>query len=345
MPRPPARRLVLVQALVVALAIAVVAAPALGAISATYPVQSAGDRGADVAALQELFSHHQRATSSGGGAAARGVTTGARNPIVVPVDGIFGSTTHAAILAFQSSRGLPASGAVDADTWSALIVPIGPASTGPAVRALQRELREKRGATGVPIDGVYGASTTTAVTAFQTHIGLPQTGAVDAATWRRLIWHFELPRFSASALCDYDPPANANWGTAELIATMEEAGRAMVQAGYGRVPLGDLSYEHGGDHPEHATHEVGLDADIRMMRKANDQCSSPSIWRSTAYDRAATRALAKAIRAATPGHVKEILFNDPVLIGEGLTVYRAGHDDHLHVRLCEAWHPVPLYRC
>ncbi|HET9344388.1 MAG TPA: penicillin-insensitive murein endopeptidase, partial [Candidatus Limnocylindrales bacterium] len=138
---------------------------------------------------------------------------------------------------------------------------------------------------------------------------------------------------------------NANWGTAELISTLEAAGRAMVQAGYGQVPVGDLGYEHGGDHPEHRTHEVGLDADLRMMRKANDQCSSPSNWRLAAYDRTATRALVKAIRVATPGHVKEILFNDPQLIAEGLTVFRAGHDDHLHVRLCEAGHPVPLYRC
>ncbi len=46
-----------------------------------------------------------------------------------------------------------------------------------------------------------------------------------------------------------------------------------------------------------------------------------------------------------PGHVKVIYFNDPVLIGEGLTKRLAGHDDHLHVRYCEAWHPVIAYRC
>ena len=45
------------------------------------------------------------------------------------------------------------------------------------------------------------------------------------------------------------------------------------------------------------------------------------------------------------GHVKVIYFNDPVLIGEGLTTRLAGHDNHLHVRYCEAWHPVSAYRC
>jgi peptidoglycan hydrolase-like protein with peptidoglycan-binding domain len=333
-------------ALVAALAIiGLLAGPAIAAIGSAFPVQSAGDRGTDVAAIQELFRFHQRAVSGGGGASARGVTTGARNPIVAPVDGIFGAVTVDAVRAFQSSRGLPATGVADPATWSSLVVPLGPGSTGDAVNALQRELREKRSATAVSSDGVYGSATTTAVRAFQAHMGLPQTGTTDAATWQSLIWHYELPQFSASALCDYDPPANANWGAAELIATIEEAGRAMVVAGYGRVAVGDLSYEHGGDHPEHATHEVGLDADLRPMKKANNQCSGGTRWSLSAYDRTATRALIKAIRAATPGHVKEILFNDPVLIAEGLTVFRAGHDDHLHVRLCEAGHPVPLYRC
>ncbi len=42
---------------------------------------------------------------------------------------------------------------------------------------------------------------------------------------------------------------------------------------------------------------------------------------------------------AAPGHVKLIYFNDPVLIKEGLTTHYLGHDDHLHVRYCEAAHP------
>ena len=136
-------------------------------------------------------------------------------------------------------------------------------------------------------------------------MGLPQTGLADAATWRTLVWHYEEPVFSAAALCDYDPPANANWGTAEMIATLQAAGATMVTGGYGRVAVGDVSYEHGGDHPEHDTHEVGLDADIRPMRKANDQCSNGSNWRLAAYDRTATRALILAIRAATPGPREE----------------------------------------
>jgi len=34
-----------------------------------------------------------------------------------------------------------------------------------------------------------------------------------------------------------------------------------------------------------------------------------------------------------------------VLIREGLTRWYSGHDDHLHVRYCEPYHPVATYRC
>ena len=146
------------------------------------------------------------------------------------------------------------------------MIPIGPGATGDAVFAVQRLLREKVAA-AVPTDGVYGAVTTAAVKAFQAHMGLTQTGSVNAATWRALVWHFELPRFSPSGLCDYSSGNGpANWGTATMTSTLEAAGAAMVAGGFGRVAVGDVSLEHGGDIPGHVRHEVGLEADIRPMR-------------------------------------------------------------------------------
>ena len=111
------------------------------------------------------------------------------------------------------------------------------------------------------------------------------------------------------------------------------------------MALGDVSFEHGGDIPATMTHEQGLDLDIRPIRDNENQCTWGTNWRFSSYDRAATRHSIKAIRAAAPGHVKLIYFNDPVLIGEGLTVHFTGHDDHLHVRYCEVSHPVSTYRC
>ena len=113
----------------------------------------------------------------------------------------------------------------------------------------------------------------------------------------------------------------------------------------GRVAVGDLSLEHGGNIAGHATHEVGLDVDIRPIRDARNQCTYGTNWRVSSYDRAATRILIKAIRAAAPGHIKLIYFNDPVLVDEGLTTPYFNHDDHLHVRYCEVSHADARYRC
>jgi peptidoglycan hydrolase-like protein with peptidoglycan-binding domain len=318
------------------------AGPALAAVSTFYPTQSRGDRGTDVRALQHLLNAHlgRRLLRDDGR-----VTVVARDLITIPVDGIFGPATADALRTFQGRRGLPQSAIADQATWKVIVVPLSQGARGEAVLAVQELLREKRAA-GVPLDGMFGTATASAVVAFQKHMGLTASGAVDEASWRALLWHFELPTFSSSALCDYSVGNGpANWGTASATAWIEAAGAAMVKAGYGRVAVGDASFEHGGDIPGHESHERGMDVDLRPMRDANDQCSWATTYRLTSYDRTATRALVKAIRATAAGHVKLIYFNDPVLVGEGLTKAYAGHDDHLHVRFCEASHPLAAYDC
>jgi peptidoglycan hydrolase-like protein with peptidoglycan-binding domain len=309
-----------------------------------WPTQSLGDRGTNVATIQSLLV--QRLTpSETQTAAGRSVIVRTRPPAPPPVDGIFGASTLSAVKWYQLARGLAATGIVDAATWDRLAVAVGPGSTGEAVRAVQRLLDEKRSA-ALPQDGVYGASTAAAVRTFQSHVALPVTGAMDLATWRHLVWHFELPRFRANGLCDFSSGNGpANWGTSSTIAFLETAAATEFAGGFGRVALGDVGFEHGGDIPGHETHEQGLDADIRPMRFANDQCAVGTRWNLSSYDRTATRALVNAIRAAGAGHVKVIFFNDPVLIREGLVTYNSGHDDHLHVRYCEATHLLPRYDC
>lgn len=313
-------------------------------ISTTLPHQSLGDRGTDVVAIQYLLRYNRwpapQPPPPGRSVIGRGL-----NPLIVPMDGVFGPVTDLGVRAFQASRGLAETGIVDPTTWDALLVPLAQGDTGEPVIALQFELREKRAAP-LALDGVFGATTRSAVVLYQSHMGLPQTGAADLTTWKSLIGHFELPRFSAAALCDHSTGNGpANWGTAETIATLETAGAAMVARGLGRVSVNDVSFEHGGFIPGHGTHEVGLDADVRPMGTARNQCTVGILWNRPGYDRAATRALILAVKAATPGHVKTVLFSDPVLIAEGLTVYHAAHDDHIHFRICEHWHPRPLYRC
>lgn len=324
--RRPLRRLLpfLLATLGTVVALAVPAS-ALAAPDTAYPPQSLGDRGTDVRAMQLLLT-------------SRGFATAA--------DGVFSSSTQAAVVAWKTAAGItPRTPVMDRASWARLVPALRPGATGPAVQALQLELRAKRHSS-IAMDGLWGTTTTSAVRTFQRHIGATTTGNMNPGTWRRLIGHFERPGFDATTLCDYSVGNGlANWGTAATIADLETAAKVEAAAGHGRVAVGDVGFQHGGPIPGHQFHQVGMEIDIRPMRRAKDQCARGVNFRSSAYDRAATRALAKAIRASAPGHVKLIYFNDPVLIKEGLTRFHAGHDDHLHVRYCEPGYPDPRFAC
>jgi peptidoglycan hydrolase-like protein with peptidoglycan-binding domain len=299
-----------------------------GAIAATtraFPNQSLGNRGSDVRAIQGLLR-------------ARGST--------IAVDGVFGATTRDAVMAFQASQALAADGVVRTTTWEKLVITLRTGSSGEAVKAVQRELNDKRKA-GLTVNGLYSTATRNAVIAFQKHIGMTPHGTVGRVTWRNLTWHYDYPSFSAAKnLCDYSVGnGKANWGTGAAIGQLEAASKAFAAKGHGRVSVGDASLEHGGDIRLHQTHERGLDIDIRPIRDNENQCTWGTNWRFASYDRAATRQLIDMIRATAPGHVKLIYFNDPVLIREGRTTWFAGHDDHLHIRYCEKSYPIARYRC
>lgn len=289
-----------------------------------WPVQSLGNRGADVLAVQSLLRGHG---------------------IRVDADWIYSANTVAGVRSFQSQRKLPVTGVVDAATWTKLVVPVGPGAKGEAVLTLQRQLNLKHRA-GLRVTGTFDAETGAAVRRFEQHVRHPVDGTADTGMWRYLIAHFATPSFSGTGLCDYSVGNGAaNWGTGSTIGQLEAAGRRFAGLRKGGVPVGDLGWEHGGDIPGHATHETGLDIDLRPVRDNRDQCRWGTNWRFTSYDRTATRELIKAIRATAPGHVKLIYFNDPVLIREGWTVWYRGHDDHLHVRYCEVGHSLSAYRC
>lgn len=300
--------------------------PAQAFPAASFPVQSAGNRGSDVTALQYLLLAHGQSTAT---------------------DGAFSSGTDAAVRAFQRSRGLGDDGIVGSQTWSALAVTVREGDSGPAVKALQSLLNAKR-SVGLAVDGQFGAGTRSAVTAFQSHAGVTADGVAGPETWKNLAWHFDYPDFSTGTMCDQDPDGNgaANWATGAAIGQLEAAAQAFSSTGNGRVPVGDAGFEHGGDIPGHASHDMGMDIDLWPARTDSAQCTAGRItWQSDTYDRAATRELVKAIRDRAPGHVKLVYFNDPVLIQEGLTTQYPNHDNHLHVRYCEKVHPSSLYDC
>jgi peptidoglycan hydrolase-like protein with peptidoglycan-binding domain len=264
----------------------------------------------------------------------------------ITVDGVFGRSTQAAVASFQEASGLAVTGAVDGATWQELVPTIRDGSTGEAVTALQKLLNGKRKA-GLVLNESFDAATRKAVRVFQDHMGLRVTGEVGTATWRNLLWHFVKPRFSQPGLCNYNGGnAGADWGSASAVGMLEAAAALFNRRTGGKIAIGDISWEHGGDIRLHATHEHGLDVDIALVRKDRNQCRRPGIdYKARQYDRAATRQLIRAIYDAAPQQVKLIYFNDPVLIGEGLVQRYRLHADHIHVRYCEVGHELKRYRC
>ena len=226
-------------------------APTTAAFTTRYPTQSLGNRGSDVRAAQGFL-------------LARGYST--------PSDGIFGTATRSAVIDFQMAYGLPANGIVADATWAKLVMTVRPGGLGPAVRILQTELNEKRRAR-LTVDGIYSTATRNAVLAFQRHMShRRQRRASAAKPGAHCCGTTSYPSFNASSLCDYSvgQRARRTGRPATAIGQLEAAARAFAATGHGRVSVGDASFEHGGNIPLHKTHEVGLDVDVRPIRKAGE---------------------------------------------------------------------------
>jgi GH25 family lysozyme M1 (1,4-beta-N-acetylmuramidase) len=101
------------------------------------------------------------------------------------VDGDFGPGTDTAVRNFQSAHGLTVDGIVGTNTWQALIVTVQQGSSGPAVSAVQSQL--KAHGASLTVDGVFGAGTDTAVRNFQSAHSLTVDGIVGPATWQALV--------------------------------------------------------------------------------------------------------------------------------------------------------------
>ena len=165
------------------------------------------------------------------------------------VDGIFGSGTTQTLTSFQSAKGLPATGILDANTAAALgliapAAPVAPAPTvapaAPAVQAASVTVttlprRGNRGNNvviiqtalinaGIPVkggaDGVFGGATAVAIQSFQTAHGLPVSGRLDTRTAIKLGVMappaIQLDVFPMQGPCSFENTWHAPRGTGRL---------------------------------------------------------------------------------------------------------------------------------
>lgn len=133
----------------------------------------------------------------------------------------------------------------------------------------------------------------------------------------------ELP--SSAGLAFNNRTSDSHWGKPQVIDALVKIGKSWAHST--PISVGHISRKNGGKFPPHKTHKDGDDVDVRPMRK--DGANQPIEWRQQAYDQSLTREMIKTIRANAP--IRSILFNDPVLIGEGLCQAYPRHSNHLHV--------------
>ncbi len=165
---------------------------------------------------------------------------------------------------------------------------------------------------------------------------------------------------------------NRNWGHPELVDVVEKVARHMDRIGWGGIYVGDMSQPRGGPMTSgHASHQIGLDADIwlypakdmTLSQRARENLSAISMRRSNgAYTNANwTRGQHELVKRAAQDPRTARIFIFPgakVRMCADETGDRAwlrkvrpywGHHYHMHVRIacpkgaggCENQAPPP----
>ncbi len=265
--------------------------------------------------------------------------------------GTFGPRTERAVKELQSVNELTVSGALDAQTHDAirqinggLVV----GASGPVVRSLQGRLvrlGNMTNAQAAAAAGRFDAVTDAALKLLQTQHGIAPTGVFAVPTYRAMLAAVPpaaplvptagseidtvLPESGRGfATFNREPDGRDQVGLASTILAIQTIGAAWADRHDFPIFVGDISRRGGGSFPPHSAHKNGREVDVRPFRH-NGQPGATNI-NDPSYDHALTRELVLVVREKFPQVT--ILFNDPLLVGDGLTKRFAGHDNHLHVR-------------
>jgi hypothetical protein len=131
---------------------------------------------------------------------------------------------------------------------------------------------------------------------------------------------------------------DARYGLPETIEAVLAITRAWSDAHPGaRLDIGDISLQHGGPIPGHASHQKGVDVDFWPV---NSEGKAVHVsFNDPKYSRDTTQLLVNTIKRNPALVVEQIFFNDRQING---VVPWPAHDEHLHVRFKPPFELKPL---
>lgn len=122
--------------------------------------------------------------------------------------------------------------------------------------------------------------------------------------------------------------ASKRWGTPAMVYGIQRIASRFKAANPSapRIGVGDISLMNGGPISGHASHQRGVDADLRPVR--NDGREAPVTIHQSAYSRTLTQRVLDLFVAEV--RVTHIFFNDS---RTRHTQHWPNHDNHFHVRI------------
>lgn len=122
--------------------------------------------------------------------------------------------------------------------------------------------------------------------------------------------------------------ADRHYGVQLAIDALVEIGRIWDARRAGtKIGIGDISKKGGGKITGHASHQKGVDLDMRMMK--SDGNSAQMVYTDASYSRSLTQELVDLFYGNGVLAVQLVFFNDSAVAG---VQPWPNHDNHLHVR-------------
>ncbi len=267
--------------------------------------------------------------------------------------GIFGNKTESALKQFQKDILLKDTGVLDLPTQAALRQindGMKKGSSGGIIQALQQKLVSQKFLTQAEMNtgiGIFGNRTQNALIQFQIKNKIEPNGSLTDEAFRLLFKtpapvvpvptkptasgiDFVLPLEGAGfTTYNREPNGADQFGTELTInAIIALAGRWFLLHPEVRLQVGDISRKGGGKFPPHASHQKGIDADFRPIRRDNRM--DPISVGEVQYDTIRSEEFILLALSRHPNAT--IFFNDQRLINKGLTKHAKGHDNHIHIR-------------